>query len=110
MKCRIVVAAILLLLLAAGLGRDAIVPDRFTGIWYAAGTGEAYHFREGIIQKSDAEGTDGAYAFTGKTITLFVTNLETVSSVTDLYWIPNVDGDLLCTDAMGKQVVFMRKP
>ena len=61
----LLIPAILLLL----LGRDALMPGRFTGAWYEAGTGEEYWFEEGIIRKDEL--FRGAYSFTRSSITLF---------------------------------------
>lgn len=105
MKRRIFWFFLIFILLCGALSRDAIRPDRFTGTWYAAGNGEAYHFREGIIRRAP-DSFDGAYAFTRDTVTLFTADPEGESVVRNLRWISQQDGDLLCTDQ--KEICFCR--
>lgn len=107
MKRCIICILIFFLLSAATLSRNARIPSRFTGTWYAAGTAEAYHFREGIIQKDNDDIPDGAYAFTRDTITLFVTGQGNVRT---LYWVAQAEGDILSADPKGEQAMFCRNP
>lgn len=113
MKRRNLFLLFLILLLTAALSRNAMVPDRFTGIWYAAPNGEAYRFREGIISRTGDPESDfrGAYGFTRDTITLFVAEQEGVSPVTTLYWIRQPDGDILSLDPKGEgTALYCRNP
>ena len=107
MKRCIICFLIFLLLSAAILSRNAMTPGRFTGIWYAAGTGKPYDFREGIIRKDEDDIPDGAYAFTRDTITLFVTGQGDIRT---LYWVSKSWGDVLSTDPKGEQAMFCRNP
>ena len=88
----LLIPAILLLL----LGRDALMPGRFTGAWYEAGTGEEYWFEEGIIRKDEL--FRGAYSFTRSSITLFVSDAEALETVQDLLWKNGKEGEVLCTE------------
>ena len=101
MKRRTVVILFVLFLLAVGMSRNALIPSRFTGIWYASGSAEAYQFHEGIIRKT-VEGhpvLDGAYGFTRDAITLFLT--EDSSAVVTLHWARETGGDTLRTGPEG---------
>ena len=99
---------ILIMLLTFFLSRDALSPDRFTGIWYDAGTGESYLFAEGIIQRTGEEDFRGAYAFTRDSITLFVTDMEKLEQIQTLKWRFGKEGQTL-RSASG-EICFRRIP
>lgn len=112
MKRPVIWILLFCLLLTLTMSRDALVPERFTGIWYSPdGTG-TYQFREGIIRRLHPESSsslDGAYSFTADSITLFVTDVEELQSVTTLYRVKGADCDLLCTAPNNAEtVVFTR--
>ena len=88
------------------LGRDALIPGRFTGAWYEAGTGEEYWFEEGLVRKDAC--FRGAYSFTRSSITLFVSGAEEMETVQTLWWRSGKDGEVLCTEA--GDIRFRRVP
>ena len=91
--------SILALLTAVGLSSYVVQPEHFTGAWFGV-DGTAYQFQEGLIHRIDQNGFpqehfNGAYSFTGNSITLFVTRQEGASEIITLYWIGEKDGDTL---------------
>ena len=79
----------------------AIDPQNFTGVWYAAKTGEQFVFSEGIISPGKApvqdrnQGTTGAYVFCRNHILLFTQKVRGVEEVKQLYLIRLPNGDVL---------------
>lgn len=101
---------VLCLLLTWALSRNAISPERFTGVWYSTQSTAAYDFREGIIERLETSTIiDGAYSFTGSSITLFVTDLEGLDTVTTLYWISDKNGDFLCATPDGSGTIYFAR-
>lgn len=89
-------------------GREALVPGRFTGIWYEEQTGLAYRFEEGIIRETEKEDFRGAYSFTRDSVTLFVSGAEELDTVQTLRWRSGKEGGALYTET--GELRFRRMP
>lgn len=109
MKRFVLILLVLIVLLAVLSGRDALVPGRFTGIWYEEQTGQAFLFEEGIIRGcAEPEIFRGAYSFTRSSVTLFVSGSGTLDEVQTLRWDSEKDGAVL--RAENGSVCFRRVP
>jgi len=86
------------ILLTIGLNQDAFIPDRFTGVWYSTECEKAFLFQNGIIEQiypTSTPNVDGAYCFTRNTITLYISDLDSLDTVSELYWSNRSGNDTL---------------
>ena len=107
MRYRNLLLLLSILLCALLLGKNAREPVRFTGTWYTS-EGHGYEFQQGIITGPDGEFA-GAYQFTRKSITLFLTGHPLLDDVTTLYWTNAEDCQVLQTEKRGQgSILFSR--
>lgn len=97
-----VIALGLLLAIALCLFMPVNRHHDFEGEWYASDTGELYIFTDGIIDsqthfylESEEGRMSGAYTFGSNNLAIFVSGIDALSEVRELYLVSSEDGDIL---------------
>lgn len=118
MKRKLVLGAVLAVLICIGFMLNAEIADPadFTGIWYRAGDSARFIFEDGIILNHEQESIllddavfSGAYAFGKGKASLFLVDDQGVGEVVELHLIHASDGDILCQNRDGRQIVWFRR-
>lgn len=115
MKRKIIIGAVVsaLVCICVALNAKILDPKDFTGAWYRAGDGMLYIFEDGIIECSDKEIIvldnavfSGAYCFAKDKAAIFVADDNGAGEVIELYLVHGLDGDILCENRDGEEVVW----
>lgn len=117
MKRSLVVGFIIIVIVSAvGLSRTAVNPECFAGVWYASDDQSIYLFQEGLIYigrdgaaSPEAGNICGAYAYSQKTLFLFVEGIEGLETERLLYLVRDGDSSCLCEQEDGSgRLYFVR--
>ena len=111
-----IAAAVVLLAGFLMLSRTALDPEDFAGQWYSSREQCIYDFRDGLIYcarypicELDGEPLSGAYAFSGRSILLFVQGIEGLETEREVYLVETREESLLCENKDGTgQIYFIR--
>ncbi len=103
-----VIAVLILLAITLCLFMPVHAQPDFEGEWYSADEAELYIFRDGIINcqthfymESEEDHFSGAYIFNSNKMAIFVSGIEALSDVQELYLVKSLDGEVLNDSADG---------
>ena len=115
MKRKVMFGAVssVMFFICIALNAKIINPEDFAGVWYRAGDGVPYIFKDGIIKCADKEiivldGSvfSGAYTFAKDKAAIFVVDDHGVGEVVELHLVCKSDGDILCERKDGNEIVW----